>query len=229
MDVFVIPIGSNRYALYCEASPDAEDAGEPGVSSGFLEKLKHRFGVMLRAAEERQHSHAHAYEKPRTWVGRLQDGVLRWVAERIAEQRLLWNLRRQASAVAVHPQDLTFEQVMTLVRRILQRDYERHRLWLVVDTLGLVLSGPFMLVPGPNLLAYYFAFRIWGHWLSMRGASQGLNRVTWAGRSCPPLSELRDVVTLEPGARDARVHEIAARLRLQHFSTFFERVSLRHA
>ncbi len=97
-----------------------------------------------------------------------------WVAERIAEQRLLWNLRKQTTAVAVHPQDMTFEQVMVLIRRMLQRDYERHRLWLVVDTIGLIVSGLLALVPGPNLLAYYFAFRVVGHWLSMRGATQGL-------------------------------------------------------
>ena len=72
---------------------------------------------------------------------------------------------------------MTFEQVMVLIRRMLQRDYERHRLWLVVDTIGLIASGLLMLVPGPNLLAYYFAFRVVGHWLSMRGAAQGLQHV----------------------------------------------------
>jgi hypothetical protein len=112
---------------------------------------------------------------------------------------------------------------------MLQRDYERHRRWLVVDSLLLVVSGIFMIVPGPNLLAYYFLFRAGGHFLSMRGAAQGLHRVAWTGRPCPPLAELRDVITLEPGARDARVHDVAARLRLQHFSTFFERVAVRHA
>ena len=84
-------------------------------------------------------------------------------------------------------------------------------------------------MPGPNLLAYYFAFRVVGHWLSMRGAAQGLHRVSWSGRLCPPLAELRDVVALEAPARNARVHDIATRLRLQHLTTFFERVAVRHA
>jgi hypothetical protein len=185
---------------------------------------------MLKAAEERQHRHAVAREdEPLSWAGRLQERALAWVAERIAEQRLLWNLRKQTTAEAVHPQDMTFDQVMVLIRRILQRDYERHRLWLVVDTIGLIVSGLLMIVPGPNLLAYYFAFRVVGHWLSMRGATQGLEHVKWTGRPCPPLTELRDVPHLEPGMRDARIHDVAARLRLQHLSTFFERVTLRHA
>jgi hypothetical protein len=162
-------------------------------------------------------------------MGRIQERTLAWVAERIAEQRLLWNLRKQTTAVAAHPEDMTFDQVMVLIRRMLQRDYERHRLWLIIDTLGLIASGAVMLVPGPNVLAYYFAFRVVGHWLSMRGAAQGLHRVQWTGRSCPPLGELREVAGLAPGVREARIHDVAARLRLDHLSTFFERVALRHA
>ena len=75
-----------------------------------------------------------------------------WVAERIAEQRLLWNLRRESAVVAAYPQDLTFDQAHSLIRRALQRDYTRHRVWLAVDTLLLILSGVLMPLPGPNVL-----------------------------------------------------------------------------
>ena len=152
-----------------------------------------------------------------------------WVAERIAEQRLLWNLRRETAVVAFHPQDLTFEQTHTLIRRMLQRDYERHRVWLVVDGLLLVGSIALILVPGPNIIGYYFAFRVMGHWLSIRGALQGLRGVMWAGQPCEPLTKLREAALLNGEARDRRVHEIAEQLRLQHLSTFFERVAVRHA
>ncbi len=234
MDVFVIPIDRDRYELYCEPSVDSDAPLESVPATGIVGRLRHRFGIMLRAAEDRQHRHrdAHAGEGTEPQAGFLksvQDRIFGWLAQRIAEQRLLWHLRRQTSAVAVHPQDMTFDQVLTLIFRTLQRDYERHRVWLVVDTLGLIASGPFMVVPGPNLLAYYFAFRVVGHWLSMRGAAQGLHRVSWSSRPCPPLTELRDVAMLEPPARDARIHDVAARLRLQHLTTFFERVAVRHA
>lgn len=228
MDVFVIPIGRDRYELYCEPSADPDAAEESVPAAGIIGRLRHRFGVLLRAAEERQHRR-HPLVESRSWLGRLQDRTLGWVAQRIAEQRLLWNLRRHTSAVAAHPQDMTFDQVLTLIRRTLQRDYERHRVWLVVDTLGLIASIPLTLVPGPNVFFAYFAFRVVGHWLSMRGAAQGLHRVTWSGRPCPPLTELRDVAMLEPPARDARIHDVAARLRLQHLTSFFERVAVRHA
>ena len=228
MDVFVIPIGRDRYELYCEPSVEAEGAAEGAQpATGVFGRLRQQFSVMLRAAEER-HRRDVAPDS-RSWLGGMQDRVLGWVAQRIAEQRLLWNLRRQTVAVAVHPPDLTFDQVMALIRRTLQRDYERHRVWLVIDALGLIVSGLLALVPGPNVVAYYFAFRVVGHWLSMRGAVQGLHRVSWTGRPCPPLTELRDAVLMESEARDARVHDIALRLRLPHLKTFVELVVVRHA
>ena len=111
----------------------------------------------------------------------------------------------------------------------LQRDYERHRNWLIVDTVGLIASAALTLLPGPNLLAYYFLFRVGGHWFSMRGASQGRYRITWTGRPCAALGELRDVVAMAPDVRDERIRDVASRLRLRNLTTFFERVVIRHA
>lgn len=226
MDVYVIPTGRDRYELYCEPAVESEPDADPVPATGLLGRLRHRFSATLRAAEERQHRPG-AEAAGASLSRRVQDRAFGWIATRIAEQRLLWNLRRHTAAVAVHPQDMAFDDVMMLVRRALQRDYERHRLWFAVDLIGLILSGPIALVPGPNVLAYYFAFRVVGHWLSMRGAVQGLRRVAWSGRPCPPLTELRDVFALDRPARAARIHDIAARLHLAHLSTFFERVTRR--
>ena len=222
-----MPIGPDRYELYCEVAHDPELSTEP-APGGFLGRLKHKFTVMLRAAEERRHGHV-AETGDRTWFGRLQTRIMAWVAERIAEQRLLWNLRGESEVLAMHPDDMTFDQAQSLIHRMLQRDYDRHQVWLMVDALLFIASGIFFFVPGPNLVAYYFGFRVVGHWLSMRGASQGLHRVAWSGRPCPPLTDLRRVAVMPPGERESHVHAIAARLRLQRFSTFFERVALGRA
>ena len=234
MDVFVIPISRDRYELYYETSTDS-DGLESAPVAGLLGRLRHRFSVMLRAAENWQHRRGDVHAEregggvvPRGGLlRRLQNRILGWVARRISEQRLLWNLRRQTSVVAAHPEDMAFEQVLALIHRVLQRDYERHRVWLVVHTVGLVVSGPLALVPGPNVLAYYFAFRVVGHWLSMRGATQGLRRISWSSRPCPALTELRDVTMLEPPARDARISDVAARLHLSHLRSLFKRAAVR--
>jgi hypothetical protein len=234
MDVYVVPVGVDRYELYCEVATD-HGISEGPPPSGIVARLRHRVAVMLHAAEERQHRHEpdpNPHEKG--LLGRLQERVLAWIVERIAEQRLLWNLRGKAEALAMHPDDMTFDQVQTLVHRMLQRDYDRHKVWLVVDGIAFLISfvvlGPiFLLIPGiANIPALYFGFRVVGHWLSMRGASQGLHRVTWSGRACPPLTDLRRIAVMAPGDRGPHVHHVAERLRLHRFPTFFERVAIAH-
>lgn len=230
MDVFVIPIGPERYELYGEQPAEEDDLGEP--PSGLIARLRQKVSAAIRAAEERRHRKHPTHEEPKGFIGRTQDRMMAWAVERMAEQKLLWSLRGETSATIAHPQDMTFDEVLTLVRQILLRDYERHRRWMVTDGIlfvvtFVVLSPLFILIPGvANLPALYFGFRTVGHWLSMRGAAQGLHRVHWIGRPCPPLGELRDLATLEPQVRHERIHDVASRLRLQHLSTFFERVAI---
>ena len=232
MEVFVIPIGRDRYELYCEMSPEPFEQAPP--TAGLVAKLRHRVMSMLHAAEERRRAGGTSTHEPATtWMGRLHERIMAWVAERIAEQRLLWNLRGEAKAVAAHPHDMTFAQVHELILRTLRHDYERHRRWLVVDAIAFLVTfiflGPFfLLVPGvANLPALYFGFRVVGHWLSKRGATHGMKSVVWTGRACEPLTELRDLAALEPDAREAPLQDIAMRLGLQHLQTYFERVAVR--
>ena len=233
MDVFVIPIGRDRYELYGEQPLEVDVADE--APTGFIGRLKRRLMDKVRVAEERRNQKLAESDDPKGFIGRTNERLMAWVVERIAEQRLLWSLRGQTTATVAHPNDMTFDQVVALVRRTLQRDYERHRRWMVIDgilfVVTFVLLGPlFLLVPGvANLPALYFGFRTVGHFFSMQGASQGLHKVTWSGRPCPPLGELRELAVLEPQVRHQRIEDIAARLRLQHLSTFFERVASHHA
>lgn len=229
MDVFVIPLGRDRYELYSEQAVelDQNTGAEPGLVSRGLKRVS----VWLRDIEARQRDTGRAVST--SWFGRLQDRAFGWVVDRMTEQRLLWNLRGATTAIAVHPDDRPFDQVMTLVRADLTRSYDRHRRWLVIDGIALaftsIVLGPlFLLIPGiANLPAAYFAFRVFGHFLSMRGASQGLHTVAWSGRPCPPLGELLEVDSLAPDARDARIADVAARLRLPHLSTFVKRMTVR--
>jgi hypothetical protein len=223
LDVYVIPLGVDRYELFCERQAD-EDAPMPDASGGGLwARLIQRFSVMLRAAEDREEGRG-ATAPDTGWLGRLQARMLAWVAERIAEQRLLWRLRGKAHVVAHHPDDVTFETILPLAHRLLRHDYDRHRRWLVVDVVLLVASGVLALVPGPNVLAYFFAFRVVGHWLSMRGARNGLHVARWRGRSCPPLTRLRGIERLDPQARARCLHAVASELSLERLPRFVERV-----
>jgi hypothetical protein len=225
MDVYLVPIGRERYELYCEV-PDEPQPAEREEPAGFVTRMKQRVSRVLAEAErERREGHADPHQT-RGIFARLNARTLRYVAETIAEQRLLWHLRRQSNACLFFPDDVEESGARTLLRRQLGRDLERHRFWLIVDSVGFIASGALFVLPGPNLVAYYFAFRVAGHYLSMRGARQGLDKVQWTSERSAPLSELRHAVNLEGDERDRRVHDVAAALKLEHLVKFFQRTAV---
>ena len=224
MDVYLVPVGVERYELYCEV-PDEPEEAEDEASLGFFRRLKRRFQDMLAEAErERRHGHV-VEDHSAGWVTRVKARTMRWVAESIAEQRLLWHLRRQTHATFHYPADLDEGPAMAVRRTQLGRDFDKHRFWLAIDSVAFVASGALILIPGPNFLAYYFAFRLFGHYLSLRGARQGLNTVVWTSQPSEPLAELRRAIALDPELRERQVDDVAARLRLEHLATFFKRTA----
>jgi hypothetical protein len=223
MDVYLLPVGPVRYEPYCEVPDDVEDVDEGVEGRGFFSRMRLRFREMLADAE-RERRQPDPERAPTGWLGRVKAKVMRWVVEAIAEQRLLWHLRKQTAATLHYPDDLPAEQAMSVLRGHLQRDYEKHRFWLIVDgLLTLVLGVGLFFVPGPNLIAYYFTFRFVGHYLALAGAKQGLRVVQWHPQPSPPLSELRRAMTLAPDVRERQVAAVAERLRLEHLPRFFER------
>jgi hypothetical protein len=227
MDVYLVPVGRDRHELYCEV-PDEPEEGSAEQSHeppGFFARIRTRFREVLAEAE-RERRQARAAAPPEGWINRVKARAMRWIAESIAEQRLLWHLRRQSNACLFYPDDLDETRAMAEMRAQMTKDFERHRLWLAFHSVAFVLSGLLALVPGPNFIAYYFAFRLVGHYFSMRGAKQGLSYVTWTAEKSAPLAELRRAIGLEPEVRERRVHDVALRLRLEHLATFFERTAV---
>ncbi len=229
MEVYLLPVGPDRYELYCEPADD-----EPGDDDtrteppGVRQRVSDWFTRMLRGLEKEHQvgksELVHRQEVDRRWLGVARARARRWLAERIAEQRLLWRLRRCTNASLVYPEDLREADAVPILRRMLQRDADRHWRWLLIDGAAFAVSGPlFFFIPGPNLVAYFFAFRVVGHYLSLRGARQGLDRVTWATQPNAALAELRQAIALASPARERRVSEIASRLRLEHLASFFNR------
>jgi hypothetical protein len=215
--VFLVPLGSGRHEMYCEREHGSTDETP---ARGWFSGLRQKFATMLRKAEEGEADE----EESSGLLARLQARMMAWVAERIAEQRLLWNLRSHDAALITHPDDLPFEQVTQMVQQSLRADHRRHTRWLVVDGVLFIASGVFFFVPGPNVIAYFFAFRVVGHWLSMRGAAQGRDRTAWSGRPSSALTALRAAVALPPHERERAVDAIARELDLQRLATFIDRM-----
>jgi Mitochondrial K+-H+ exchange-related len=222
MDVYLVPVGPQRYELYCEIPDDPEDT-EGERQTGFFRRLVQRFREMIAEAE-RERRQGTPRDVPRGWVDRIQAKTMRWVAEAIAEQKLLWHLRKQDRACLHYPDDMQESDAVAIRRDHLTRDLKKHRKWLVIDSILMVIFGVALFaVPGPNLVGYYFAFRVVGHYLSLRGATRGVGEVAWINERSGPLTELRRVLALDPVQREPRVHAVAETLRLEHLVSFFQR------
>lgn len=224
MDVFLIPTATREgYELYYEA-PEAEpDEGEEG--GGLFHRVRRRFSDMLREAEEWRHKRHEAEPASTGFVARARRRVMGFVVERIAEQRLLWHLRRATRVCAQIPGDIAEQEADTVIRGILKKDADHHFRWIWIDLALLILVAPLVLIPGPNVPGFYFTFQVVGHFLSYRGARHGLSDVEWTIKANPALTELRMLLAASTPHRTRRIHELAARLRLQHLANFFEQVA----
>jgi Mitochondrial K+-H+ exchange-related len=229
MDVFLIPVGSARYELYCEPPPAEHVHGHAAApqTPGLWASLKRRFSDVLAAAERHRNERSMGARRRDGRWARTKSRALAWIADAVAEQRLLWQLRYLTEARLHFPADMTSEEALDISRGMLARDRERHLRWLTIDSLLLIVSAALILVPGPNLIGYYFAFRVVGHFLAWQGAKQGLDRVRWETTPSEPLADLRNAIHLQPPQRERRVLDIASRLRLDHLARFFERVAVR--
>ena len=227
MDVYLVPVGPERYELYCESADEAPVERET-PARGPLRWLQHRFGQVLVAVEgeyerervrrSQRHHHDDAFFR------RLRARVIRWVAERVAEQRLLWRLRGQVELRAYHPPHLDDAGALRVIRNSLSTDSDRHSRWLVLDGVCLLLSGLLAPFSGPDMLAYYFTFRVVGHLLAIRGARQGLRKVAWRLQPSAALGRLCDLAGVPQGERLEHVRGFERELGLTRLARFFERI-----
>jgi hypothetical protein len=226
MDVFLVPTGQARYAPYCEHD-DGHDPVDAGAGDrGWLAGLQARFRSMIAAVErERLRTSEEREALGRTWAGRLKARLMRWIAEKVAEQRLLWHLRGRDEARLLYPSDLPETEATRILRASFQRDRDVHLRWFVFDSALFVASGLLAIVPGPNVLAYYFAFRVVGHYLAWHGARHGLERVRWATQPSDALASLRRALALPRGDRRAHVARVQEELQLSHLVRFLDRMA----
>lgn len=222
MDVYLVPIASDRFEAYYEAADD-DEAVEPADGLGFFGRLRVRFQSQLNEAEQARHQATP--EEPVTFLGRMQTRSLKWIAERIAEQRLLWKLRTAEVATLHVASDMDPAAAEGLMRAAMKRDADRHLRLLALHSVGLVLAAPVAFVPGPNVLGYLFTFTVVGHFLSWRGARRGVSQVRWTVAASTPLTDLRRAFALAPADRHRVILDVTHRLHLPRLARFVERMT----
>lgn len=225
IDVFLVPLGRGRFEAYYEPRDD-DSSDEPVDPGGWFSRFRARFAEMVREAEERRHERAlHGPDDSPGLLSRLQRRMMSWIAERVAEQRLLWRLRAIDRATLHVPDDVDLSGAERQLRDGLKRDESRHLRLLLLHAVGLVLSVPLTVVPGPNVFGLFFTFTVVSHFLSFRGARRGSSTaIAWRFVPSPALGELHRALSLEPSVRRDRIHAAGEQLRLRRLATFVERM-----
>ena len=228
LDVFLVPLGESRHELYSESEHDdpiaaGDQAAEPVT---WWQRQVARFRATLAEAEEERRRRDRGEEDQAR--GGLWRAIMRRIAETIAEQRLLWQLRNQGEARLLHPDRMSRDRALELMRGELTRDLGKHRRWCVIDGILTAIIGPaFFFVPGPNILSWFFFFRAIGHYLALRGATHGLKVTSWQTQASPDLTAVGEALRLPRPERRSRLDELATALGLEHLTGFVERVSTR--
>jgi len=222
MDVYLVSVGPDRYECYYEAT-EQDEVDEPVEGQGFFARLRARFNEQLRDAERARHQKA--IEEPRSFLGRMQKRSMRWIAERIAEQRLLWHLRNVDRATLHTSADLPGGEAEAVMRANFKWDADHHRNRLILHSLALMAAVPFALVPGPNFIGYLFTFTVVGHFLAWRGAVRALHTIAWTIAPNPALTELRRAFSLDGEARHRLISEVAHQLHMPRMARFVEQMA----
>jgi hypothetical protein len=222
MDVYLVPVGPDRYECYYEAA-EQDETEEPVEGQGFFARMRAKFNDQLKEAEEARHEKA--IDPPTTFFGRVQKTTMRWIAERIADQRLLWHLRKMDVATLHVSEDLPTADADKIRRANFKWDADHHRNRLILHSLALIAAVPVALVPGPNVLGYFFTFTVVGHYLSWRGAVKGLHETAWTIVPNPALTDLRRAFSLDASARHRVISDVAQRLHLPKMARFVEQMA----
>jgi hypothetical protein len=219
MVVYLVPTGRSRHELYSETSEEPPEAPAENVAA--WQRWLHSASVRWYALVE-QARRGGAPGRLANW----RDRIVCRLAESIAEQRTLWALRDCGAATVEYPEHLSEADARRTLNDLLRQARKYHGRWLMVDLVLSIASAVLTVVPGPNLLAYYFLFRLVGHLQSWRGARTALDRTTWAFIPNPGLAELATLAEVPRSARASRVAAIAARLNLPQLSAFFDRAAV---
>jgi hypothetical protein len=158
---------------------------------------------------------------------RWRDRLVCKLAESIAEQRTLWALRTCSSATLQYATGMPKDDARRVLDDLLAHARRHHGRWLLIDLALMLAATVLTLIPGPNLLGFYFLFRVIGHLQSWRGARQAIDKITWSLEPSAELDELLALVDVPRAARASRVADVARRLNLPRLTAFFERVAVR--
>ncbi len=161
MNVYLLPIGETEPVFFSEGPREAHGDGPP---------VRPREGSLRHRLESSYHRMSGRLVRSEGGLGSLLTRVWAWLHRQIgADEPLLRALRGAGRIEVRYPCSIAGAEARDVWEGYLARRFNRHLIWLIVNGLLATLSILLMVIPGPNLIGYWFVFRAACHGLALLG------------------------------------------------------------
>lgn len=149
--------------------------------------------------------------------------LLTWLGGRPApDESLLRGLRRADRVVLHHPALLSSREARYEWRHYLGRNHRHHLIASAWDWLLAILTAPLALLPGPNVVGLWFAYRAITHILVIRGIRRVQSKQT--PTEFHAHDALNEPLSADRGEHASRVAEAFGLKNLSNFLRLSERL-----
>jgi hypothetical protein len=210
--IYLLRLDDGRIVFHSEAPSSADgDTAESSIPTRGVRGWLERRGRALTESVARSEGSITSWFR-RTWVW-----LHRWTAP---DEELLRSLRMAEHFELSHPASLTTAATRHYWVGYLASRRRRHLFWLVVNLLILPPAVLAAVLPGPNVLGFWFAYRVLMHLFAWVGA--GRARRNAKATTFVPMPELDAPVRLDDQGQLSR---LAEQLSAPHLPAILRRLA----
>jgi len=124
----------------------------------------------------------------------IKSGYKTATAKREHSERLLKEMKSITQMTVYYPANLMEKEAEEIYQQVINAQVKKHKRWLIVDGALLPISAIFTLVPGPNVLMAYLAWRTLAHYKTKKGGEKAASELEIPFVKDPQLERLYEIV-----------------------------------
>jgi len=172
MNIYLIPRKKGKYLLYSmEFQAEPSQSRRPGRTP-----------------------HSGKPDKKSKFIKLVKSGYQAATAKRERSEKLLKEMTELSQITVHYPANLSEDNAREIYDNLIQSQIKKHKRWLIVDGALLPVSAILSLVPGPNLLLAYLAWRTLVHYKTKKGGERAISDLEISFLKEPQLERLFEIM-----------------------------------
>jgi hypothetical protein len=152
----------------------------------------------------------------------IKSGYKTATAKRNRSEKLLKEMTTLSHITVYYAANLTLDKAREIYNGIIQIQIKKHQRWFIVDGALLPISAIFSIVPGPNLLLAYLAWRTLVHYKTKKGGERAVSDLEINFVKDSELEKLFEIVNKRFVLnRSARIRKIGMDLELEKLEKLY--------